>query len=147
MKVLKWVNWVMFRIVHCMGSWKESIWVQKWGSWKESNLGAKCEGLERSHFVTFCHISHCEGLERSQFWWKSLSTLCWMLVLPFFLLNIEFCRVQGVTVSWTRAASPVVSWVSISWGQMKAGCLCVVWSSVAGLTSFSLDESCAGGDD
>ena len=33
------------------------------------------------------------------------------------------------------------------WGRMKAGCLCAVWSSAAGLTRFSLDESCAVGDD
>ena len=35
----------------------------------------------------------------------------------------------------------------MDWGWMKAGCLCAVWSSAAGLTSLSLDESCAGGDD
>ena len=41
----------------------------------------------------------------------------------------------------------VVSLVSTSWGQMKAGSLCAVWSSVVGLTSVSQGESCAGGDD
>ena len=30
---------------------------------------------------------------------------------------------------------------------MKAGCLYAVWSSAVGLTTFSLNESCAGGDD
>ena len=35
----------------------------------------------------------------------------------------------------------------MSWGRMKAGSLCAVWSSAAGLTSVSLDESFAGGDD
>ena len=35
----------------------------------------------------------------------------------------------------------------MSWGQMKVWCLCAVWSSVLGLTNFSLDEGCVGGDD
>ena len=66
-RVLKWVN----------------LGPKTWGSWKESSLGAKCKGLERSQFVTFCHISHCDGLERSHFCGKVIYRIVLNACLAF----------------------------------------------------------------
>ena len=100
-------------------------------------MSLKCKGLERSQFLTFCHMSHFWGLERSQFQWKVLTHVAECLSCSSFSGTFNFvrcyrwCFLNKSCKSWCKLCVNVlgVRWWFDVWVQ--CGPLC--WDSPVSL--------------